>query len=318
MPASQKAAETAKKINYRLERLVPITTPFAIVLGFLLPQVFFIFRPYVMYLFGMVTLSGALKLRAAELGSAIRKPLPILLFFAVTHVLMPVIAMSVSSLFIDNQDVVSGFVLLFAGPTAVSGFILVSIFKGDMALCLTLILLDTLLAPIFVPGSMSILMGAKITMDMTGIVISLLLMVAVPSIIGVTVNEASKGKIPDAFCPFFDPVSKLALMTVIATNASIIAPGVRFDNPLIWRTGLITIILIITGFFLVKLVTVAGRLKSPQDITLIISGGLKNNSAVMTIAVAFFPEAAVLPTLVSIITQQSIAAIMGKMFTAKK
>jgi predicted Na+-dependent transporter len=34
----------------------------------------------------------------------------------------------------------------------------------------------------------------------------------------------------------------------------------------------------------------------------------------MTIAVAFFPEAAVLPTLISIIVQQTIAAIMGKLF----
>jgi predicted Na+-dependent transporter len=34
----------------------------------------------------------------------------------------------------------------------------------------------------------------------------------------------------------------------------------------------------------------------------------------MTIAVTFFPEAAVLPTLMSIVVQQTIAAIMGKLF----
>jgi len=33
----------------------------------------------------------------------------------------------------------------------------------------------------------------------------------------------------------------------------------------------------------------------------------------MTIAVTFLPEAAVLPTLMSIILQQTIAAVMGKL-----
>jgi tagaturonate reductase len=302
------------KINHYLERLIPVTTPFSIVIGFLLPSVFVVLKPYVPLLFGFMTFSGALKLRAAELGKSVRSPLPILLFFASAHVLMPVCAMLVSSLFFANNDVVSGFVLLFSGPTAVSGFIWVLILKGDMALCLTLILLDTLLAPFAVPGSIAVLMGAKTTMDMSGIALSLLFMVVVPTIIGVTVNETSKGKIPAAICPYFDPFAKISLMLVIAANASIVAPALNLKDPLIWQVALLVIVLTSAGFLLIKLITVIAKCRSPKDITLIISGGLRNNSAVMTIAVAFFPEAAVLPTLTSIIVQQTIAAIMGKLF----
>jgi len=306
------------KFNHHLERLIPVTTPFSIVIGFLLPFVFSVLRPYVPLLFGFMTFSGALKLRAAELGKSVRSPLPILLFFAAAHVLMPVLAMLVSSRFFANNDVVSGFVLLFSGPTAVSGFIWVLILKGDMALCLTLILLDTLLAPVVVPGTISILMGAKTAMDMSGIALSLLFMVVIPTIIGVTVNETSKGKIPAAICPYFDPFAKICLMLVIATNAAIVAPAVKLTNPLIWQVGLLVIILTSAGFLLIKFITVIGKCRAPKDITMIISGGLRNNSAVMTIAVAFFPEAAVLPTLTSIIFQQSIAAIMGKLFAQKR
>jgi len=317
MPSSQKAAEIARNINHRMERLIPFTTPMSIVIGFLLPFVFVYFRPFVPYLFGLMTFSGALKLRARELVAAVRSPMPILLFFAAAHVIMPAAAMLVSSLFFANSDVVAGFVLLFSGPTAVSGFIWVSILKGDMALGLTLILLDTLLAPLVVPGSISLLMGAKVAMQGSGIAVSLLLMVVIPTIIGVVINEASRGKIPETVCPYFDPFAKVCLMLVIATNASIIAPAVKFSDPLIWKAAVIVTALTFSGFLLIKLTTVIGRCRAPKDISVIISGGLRNNSAVMTIAVTFFPEAAVIPSLVSIVVQQSIAAIIGKLFVKK-
>jgi tagaturonate reductase len=300
-----------------MEHLIPVTTPLAIVLGILLPSVFIHLRPYVPWLFGVMTFSGALKLRAAEFGETIRHPSPILLFFISSHLLMPSAAMLITSLFFTNQDIIAGFVLLFSGPTAVSGFIWVSIFKGDRALCLTLILLDTLLAPLVVPGTVSILMGAKTTMDMSGIAISLLFMVVVPTIIGVILNEASRQRLPVMVSPYLDPGAKICLMLVIAANAAAVAPGVRLDDPLIWKTALIVILLTIAGFSIIKLVSVIGKCRAEKGITMIISGGLRNNSAVMTIAVTFFPEAAALPTLLSIVFQQTIAALMGKLFVGK-
>ncbi|MCL1954521.1 MAG: hypothetical protein FWF61_01135 [Brevinematales bacterium] len=318
MPSSQNAASIAQKTNYVLERLIPITTPMAIVIGFLLSSFFIHLRPFVPTLFGIMTFSGALKLRPAQLGTVLRNPSPILLFFFAAHIIMPVFAMAVSSLFLANQDVTTGFVLLFSGPTAVSGFIWVSIFKGDMALGLTLILLDTLFAPLVVPGGVSLLMGAKIVMAGSSIAASLLFMIVIPTFLGVTVNEISKGKIPALVCPWFDPFAKICLMAVIATNASIIAPGVRFNDPFVWKTAVIVIAVTFAGFFIIKFTAVIGKCRSPKDISMIIAGGLRNNSAIMTIAVNFFPEAAALPTLLSIMFQQTIMAIMGKVFSGDK
>ncbi|MCL2442314.1 MAG: hypothetical protein FWD13_02480 [Treponema sp.] len=274
-------------------------------------------RPYVIWLFGVITFSGALKLKASELGAAVRSPVPILLFFFTSHIIMPLIALSSSSVVFKNSDVITGFVLLFAGPTAVSGFIWVTIFKGDKALGLTFILLDTLLAPLVVPATLYILMGAKVEMDMTGIAVSLLFMVVVPTIIGVSLNETSKGKIPSVICPFLDPFAKICLMLVIAANSSAIAPIVQFTNPLVWGIAALCIFLTTTGFLLAKLNGIIGKCDDKKTTSLVIAGGLRNNSAVMTIAVAFFPEAAVLPTLLSIIFQQTIAAIIGKLMIAK-
>jgi len=312
MSFSQKMTNLLEKTNSHLGRLIPVTTPLGIVLGFLFPQIFIHLRPYVTLLFAMMTFSGALKLRAFELTNAVKKPLPIFIFFAASHIIMPLAALLTSSLVFDNANVITGFVLLFAGPTAVSGFIWVLIFKGDKALGLTLILLDTMLAPLIVPATVSILMGTKIAMDVSGIAISLFFMVVLPTIAGVVLNETNRGKISAALSVPFDPFAKICLILVIAANASAVAPSIRFGDPLLWKAALLCIVLTVGSFFLAKLYGVIGRFGDEKNASLIIAGGLRNNSAVMTIAVSFFPEDAVLPTLLSILFQQTIAGIIGK------
>jgi len=307
-----------QKINNYLDRLIPVTTPLAVFLGLLFPAFFSPLRPYVLWLFGIMTFSGALKLTASELGAAVRSPVPIALFFFAAHVLMPLAALFSSSLFFKNPDIIAGFILLFAGPTAVSGFIWVMIFRGDKALGLTFILLDTLLAPLVVPATLSVLMGAKVEMDMSGIAVSLLFMVVIPTIAGVAINEISKGKVPQKICAGLDPLAKICLFTVIAANSSAIAPFVKLNNPVIWHTAFLCIFLTSSGFLLAWLFGVIGKCGGEKRASLIIAGGLRNNSAVMTIAVTFFPEQTVIPTLVSIIFQQIIAAVMGKLIIERQ
>jgi len=296
-----------------MDRFIPVITPLSVALGLLFPDFFLPLRPYVILLFSIMTFSGALKLTAVELGSAVKSPAPILLFFFSTHILMPLAALFLSSQFVRDTDVIAGFVLLFAGPTAVSGFIWSAIYKGDKALGLSLILLDTLLAPLVVPGTLSILMGTKVAMDMSGIAVSLIFMVVVPTIIGVALNETSKGAIPQKICPAVDPFAKFCLMLVIAANSAAIAHILKFNDPLLWKTGVLCLFLTASSFLLARLNGVAAKCGNEKTAALVIAGGLRNNSAVMTIAVTFLPEAAVLPTLMSIILQQSIAAIMGKL-----
>ncbi|MDR0290998.1 MAG: hypothetical protein LBI06_08700 [Treponema sp.] len=308
------AAKTADAANRLLERLMPALMPVGIALGFFLPGIFIYLRPLVPWLFGMITLAGALKLRIAEFGSAVRSPIPILAFFVSAHILMPLCAMLASSAFFGGSpDTVAGFVLLSAGPVAVSSFMWVSIFRGDKALCLTLILLDTLLAPLLVPGTVSLLLGAKVSMDMSGIAVSLIFMVVVPTVIGVALNEASRSKIPDTVCPYLTPLSKIGLMLVIAANASPVAKMIRFDNPFVWKVAALCIFLSASGFVVSKVASIAARCDAVKGTALFFSGGLRNISAVTTIAVTFFPEEAALPALLGVVFQQTISAIMGKL-----
>ena len=313
------AAQNADAINRHLERLMPVLTPAGVALGFFLPDIFIHLRPFVPWLFGLMTLAGALNLRIGELGSAIRSPVPITAFYFSAHILMPLCALFTASLFFGGSpDTVAGFILLFSGPAAVSSFMWVTMFKGDKALCLTLILLDTLLAPLVVPGTIALLIGTKVTMNITGIAISLILMVVVPTIIGVTLNETTRGTIPAVVCPYLNPVSKICLMLVIAANASPVARILHINDPMVWGIAALCIILSAGGFVLLKVTGIAMKSNREKSVSLFFAGGLRNISAVSTIAVTFFPEAAALPALLGIVFQQTLSAIMGNLFIKDK
>jgi predicted Na+-dependent transporter len=200
----------------------------------------------------------------------------------------------------------------------VSGFIWVSIFRGDPALCLTLILIDTILAPLVVPGTMSILLGTRVVLNMGGIAVSLILMVVVPTVVGVAINEISRGKIPSLICPYLTPLSKICIVLVIAANTSPVAPMIHPEDPRVWGIAALCVLLAVIGYGISKTAGTIGRISPEKRVTLFFTVGLRNISAVTTIAVEFFPAATALPALLSIVFQQTLAAIMGRLFLGKR
>jgi tagaturonate reductase len=305
------SADFASVLNRRLERLMPILTPSGIVMGFLFSPVFIHLRPLVPWLFALMTLSGALKLRARELLAAIRKPAPILYFLLAAHVIIPLVVFSICSLLFD-ADTLSGYALLFAVPTAVSGFIWVSIYHGDGALALAIVLLDTLLAPLVAPATVSLLLRTQVALDISGMATSLVLMVLVPTVLGVGANEVSGGKLSPIVSPYLNVVAKLCLVLVIAANASPVASQIQLDNPQVYLIAALCIGFGAFAYICAKLIGVLGRLSREKRVTLFFVIGLRNISAATTIAIQFFPAAASLPCLLGIVFQQVLAALMGK------
>jgi predicted Na+-dependent transporter len=303
----------AENFNRRLERLMPLLTPMGVFMGFALPGVFLVLKPFTPWLFGVMTLSGALNLKAREFVRSLKTPLPILLSFAAGHIILPFLSFLIPSLvFPGKTDIIAGYLLLGAAPTAVSSFIWVSMYNGDRALCLAIILIDTILAPLVVPATMSALMGTKVALDMTGIAVSLILMVLIPTGIGIGLNEASRGRAPAVLGPVLNPVAKFCLILVIAANSAAAAPALRVSDPELWLIGGICILLGVLGYLLSGFAGAAGRLGEASRVTVFFNVGLKNISAASTIAIEFFPAAAAFPCLLGIVVQQTIAALMGR------
>jgi tagaturonate reductase len=318
-PRPKTAVEIAVLVNQKIERMMPLLTPLGAGLGILFPKFFILLRPYAPWLFSAMTLSGALKLRAREMGTVLKTPLPLVLFFICAHIITPVLVLLVSrDVFPNDTEIVSGYILLYSTPTAVTGFIWSSIFQGDPALSLGLILLDTLLSPFVAPGTVSLLLGASVRFNVSGMILSLILMVVIPTAVGVSTNEISKGSIPNAVCPYLTPFSKICVLCVIAANSSAVAPQVRLENPRMWIIIMLCVCFTCLGFLLAKLAGIASRLNYEKQASIFFASGLRNTTAAMTIAIEYFPPGAALPAVMGIIFQQSMAAVMGRFLMRKK
>jgi predicted Na+-dependent transporter len=159
---------------------------------------------------------------------------------------------------------------------------------------------------------------------MSGMAVSLLFMVVVPTLIGVVTNEASRGAVPKIVSPYFNFLSKICLILVVAANCSAVAPQINFQNTRLWIIGLMCIIFSALGFsfgkltgMLAKRLGLLGETPNEKLASLFYACGLRNISAAMTLGIEFFPPAAALPAVLGIVFQQTMAAIMGRLFLGK-
>lgn len=294
---------------------MPLLTPTGVVCGFLLGSRISGFAPAVTFLFAFITFSGALSMNAGDFLRVIKNPKPIFAFLVSFHIIIPVAVRLLAGLaFPGEPSFVTGLVLLFAIPTAVSGYIWTSIHKGNGPLTLSIILIDTILAPFMVPFTVSALMRTTVRIDSTGMFVSLVWMVVLPSIFGILLNQSSKGKIPSLIVPVFKPLSKLFLVAVIAINSSRVSSSVTSFEPVFLFLAFACLVLSFMGFFIGALTGKAAGLNRRDSVSTMYAVGLRNISAALVLALEFFPPRVALPVLMGILFQQTLASVAGLIF----
>lgn len=303
--------------NILLEKGIPLLTPCGVIIGFLLGSRISGFTTAVTVLFAFMTFSGALGMSIRNFVDVIRKPLPIFVFLFCSHIIIPVIVRIIAGLVFRTEPAfVTGLVLLFSIPTAVAGYIWTSIHNGNGPLVLTLILIDTVLAPLVTPFTVSFLLSESIQIDSTGMLISLVWMVVIPSIFGVCINEFSRGR-ATVLNPYLKPVGKIALLCVVAINAARVSGSITSPEPVFLLLAFICLTLSMVGFLIGRAAGGLLRLPHADLVTITFASGLRNISAALVLALNFFEPRAALPVITGIVLQQTLTALMGKLLIPK-
>jgi len=308
---SQKSFFTS--FNHTMDSVVPFVTPFGVVLGFVFAHSISWMKPAVTWLFAFITLVGAMGMDTKDFRRVLSHPKPIILSLCGSHVVIPILIWAVAYLlFPGKPEIVTGFVLLFSIPTAVVSYMWSSIFQGNGPLSLTLILIDTVLAPILTPLTIKALAHSSVVIDTKGMMVSLLWMVVLPSVIGVGANTLTDGKLKSNVKPYLNPFTKFALLMVVALNVSQIAGSIHW-NGTVMEVLATNIVLIAGGFVISRTLAKACGLGHAEQVSLTFSMSMRNISAALVLAIKFFPPDSSIPVLVGVVLQQSIAALMGKM-----
>ena len=302
------------KLNKKFEKIMAFITPTAVLIALIFGKYFVPLKPLVNILFGLMTFFGAMKISAEDMKAAFKKPLFIVAYVIASFLIMPLFAQLISKTLFSNSIIVgSGYNLVRAVPTAVVGSVWATMFNGNLAVSLAILLIDTLLAPAITPFMLKIYTGTAVQLDTFGMMKSLCFMVVIPFILGIVFNHFFKKQIKETIGPITNPISKILFFVEIIINVSQVSQ--RIVSEASWDYALVIVaalILSILGFVTGHVISRVMRLQKKEDVSITFAVALRNTNAALVLAIGFLPELAALPIIFSIVIQQTLAAIMGK------
>ncbi|MDN5280136.1 MAG: bile acid:Na+ symporter, family [Clostridiales bacterium] len=287
----------------------------AMVIGWRFSDQFGIYRDLVPWMFGYMTLVTAIKTSWKDLKIIFSRPLPLLSILVLQHLLMPFFAKFLGHLGFPNQPaLITGFVLAAALPVGITAVIWSGMAKGDVALSLTAATLDTLISPVIVSLVLLAFIGETVEVNYGAIMSGLLKMIVIPSIIGLSIHDLSKGTFHPKFIPYLGPVSSVCLCGVIVVNvatAKTTASNLVNAAPMLL---VFTFALVSSGFILGWAISSLFKFSKSIQTACVYSFGIRNTSCGLVIALGHLPIEASIPLLIAMFFQQPLAALSQKLF----
>ncbi len=273
-------------------------------------------RVLVAPMFGFMTFVTALKTSWSDLGQIFRKPMALIVIVILQHLLTPFTASLLAEFTLaGHPELIAGFVLAAALPVGITAVIWTGLGKGDVALSLTSATIDTLLSPLVVTVVMMLFAGRKIEIAYTAMIASLFKMIVIPSVLGLTTHDISKGSFHKKYIGLLGPVSFFCMCAVIMINtaaAQSAATEMIKKIPILFPLSLGMVIFgFISGQALARLFS----FKDTIARSCIFCAGIRNTSAGLVIALGHFPVEASIPILIAMIFQQPAAAMAQRVLT---
>lgn len=287
-------------------------SPACVLLGVLFPDELSQLKPLVIPLFAFMTFQGALSNTFSNLARALAHPAPMLVVLLVSVVVMPVGAWALGTLlFGASPELVCGIVLEYSVPVAVVSSMWIGMGGGDMALGLATILVSTVLAPVTIPLTLRVLLGQTVEVDVLGMMGDMVLSVALPALAGTALNETTHGRAAREISPPLAPAAKIALVLVILTNSTGVAPYVRSLTPQLVGVAAFILFFAAFGYAIGLVVARAWRRPFDQQVSMTYLCGMRNISAGAVLAGEYFPGEAMFPVVIGTLFQQVLAAGFG-------
>ena len=188
----------------------------------------------------------------------------------------------------------------------------VGVCRGNAMLCLSIVLLDTLLSPLVIPLTLKLLVGSVVEMDTVGMMKDMLLMVAIPALIGMILYQRSKGRVAVTLKPRLSFFSKVALLLIIGANASGCSSFLHNINRTLALVMLLTFLLCVTGFLAGYWSGKLLKLDFPNRATMCLNTGLRNVSAGAVLAMEYFPPDVLFPVAFTPVFLRLFASLVVK------
>jgi predicted Na+-dependent transporter len=275
------------------------------------PVVRFLLVALFAYMTFVTSLNSGLKSFIEVLG----RPWVPLWALLLIHIVTPLMAYLLGNLFLaDAEQAKLGLLVGAAIPVGVTSLIWTALSRGNIAVCLVAVTLDTFIVPVLLPFYYKLIVDQSVIINYQTLVIQLVLMVTIPSIAGMVLYDWSGGQIAGFAKGIGGVTAKLALFLVVLLNASLVAPEIHWSLSIVHIMAVV-LLLVVSGYAL----GYVGALCIPnysRDImmAMIYSVGMRNISCGLVIAITYFPPAVAVPITLCMLFQQPIAAAIPNIF----
>ena len=244
-----------------------------------------------------------------DLAQVMAHPKPVLLTMLTLHVLMPVIALGAGVLiFPQNPLYTLSLVLVESSPAAVSSLIWMTIGGGSTGICLSTVLLDSLLSPLILPLTLRLLCGTMVALDTLGLIKSLMVMVVIPATAAMFLCRVWGRERCSHLKTQLALPSKLVLLLIVSANVTRCADSLRHLNISLALLVCCSLVMRVLGLTIGFGISRLFRLPYDTSLAVSVNSGMRNNSAAATLAAQYFPSDVVFsPSVSPVLSQLSVS-----------
>lgn len=276
---------------YTLTRLFPFWALLLTAIAWYLPEPFSQGKGLILPLLVVIMFGMGMTLTTADFRRVIQRPTVILLGVALQYSVMPLLAFLLARLLGLGPELTVGMLLVGASSGGTASNVITYLARGDVALSITLTMVSTLLATLFLPGLTWLYIGRMVPVPFGSMLLSVLQLVLVPVLLGVTINTLFGSKLR--------PVNRLFPLLSMSAIVLIIAIIVSLNHDNLAQIGPLLLLAVMLhnlggmaiGYLLPRLL---GH-DATTCRTLAIEVGMQNSGLSVALAVKYFTAASALP-----------------------
>ena len=282
-----------KKLCQYLSEYMGVLVLAAALLALTFPNVLQQIRPtFINYLLGVVMFGMGLTLNLTDFKIVFSRPKDVITGCLAQFTIMPLLAWVLATVFRLDEALALGVVLVGCCPGGTASNVITYLAKGDLALSVGMTAVSTLLAPLLTPLLTWALAGKTVDVDVAGMLLSILWVVILPIVVGLTVKWIWP-KFTEKATDYLPAVSSIAIAMIVAivigANASKLMAG-----------GMVIVVVVVLhnlcGLSLGYLIGRMLGLSEPKKRAISIEVGMQNSglaSSLATIHFAAYPLATI-------------------------
>lgn len=280
------------------------------VLGFVLPDIFRFFAPYIVTLLGIIMFGMGLTISPSDFREVARRPLDVLIGVLAQFIIMPGIAVLLTKMIPMSPEVAAGVILVGCCPGGTASNVMTYLGKGDVALSVACTSVTTLLAPVVTPFLVWMFASQYLPVDTMSMFLSIVKVILIPLAAGAIIQRLIP-EIVEASLPILPLVSVIGIVLIVAAVVAV-------NNKVIAQSGLLifAVVVLHNGFGLALGYGAAKAfgLSVAKRKAIAIEVGMQNSGLGAALASAHFSPLAAVPSAVFSVWHNLSGALVANYF----